>query len=73
MLEDKEQIRERENHRVFKQLLGTFIEEETKEKEELEEYAKDIKIIPKIYYDDFSKKMKVEFNRSEERRVGKEC
>jgi len=61
MLEDKEQIRERENHRVFKQLLGTFIEEETKEKEELEEYAKDIKIIPKIYYDDFSKKMKVEF------------
>ena len=48
MLEDKEQIRERENHRVFKQLLGTFIEEETKEKEELEEYAKDIKIIPKI-------------------------
>lgn len=61
MLENQEQIRERENHRVFKQLLGTFIEEEHITKEEPVEYARNIKIIPKIYYDDFNKRMKVEF------------
>lgn len=61
MLENQEQIRERENHRVFKQLLGTFIEEENITKEEPVEYAQNIKIIPKIYYDDFNKRMKIEF------------
>lgn len=61
MLENQEQIRERENHRVFKQLLGTFIENDYTTKEESVEYAQNIKIIPKIYYDDFNKRMKVEF------------
>lgn len=60
MLKDQEQIRKKENHRVFKQLLGTFIEEEIGE-EEKAEYAKNINIIPKIYYDDFQKRMKIEF------------
>ena len=27
MLENREQIREKENHRVFKQLLGSFMQE----------------------------------------------
>lgn len=61
MLENQEQIREKENHRVFKQLLGTFINEENITKEEPVEYAQNIKIIPKIYYDDFHKRMKVDF------------
>lgn len=61
MLENQEQIRERENHRVFKQLLGTFIETNYTTKEEPVEYAQNIKIIPKIYYDDFNKRMKIEF------------
>ena len=63
MLEDKEQIREKENHRVFKQLLNTFIQNEQilEKNEEITEYAQNIKIVPKIYYDDFSKKMKAEF------------
>lgn len=62
MLENQDQIREKENHRVFKQLLNTFIKDEYEnEKEENIEYAQNIKIIPKIYYDDFNKKMKIEF------------
>lgn len=61
MLENQEEIRERENHRVFKQLLSTFVENDYIAKEETTEYAQNIKIIPKIYYDDFNKRMKVEF------------
>lgn len=61
MLENQEQIREKENHRVFKQLLGSFMQENDEKKEEILEYARNINIIPKIYYDDFNKKMKVEF------------
>ncbi|MCI9247038.1 MAG: hypothetical protein HFJ30_08045 [Clostridia bacterium] len=61
MLENREQIREKENHRVFKQLLGSFMQEEEETKQEQIEYAKNIQIIPKIYYDDFQKKMKIEF------------
>ncbi len=60
MLEDQEQIRKKENHRVFKQLLSTFIEEQAQEKEQLE-YAKNINIIPKIYYDEIQKIKKIEF------------
>ena len=61
MLENREQIREKENHRVFKQLLSSFMQEEEETKQEQIEYAKNIQIIPKIYYDDFQKKMKIEF------------
>ena len=61
MLENQEQIREKENHRVFKQLLGSFMQENDEKKEEILEYARNINIVPKIYYDDFNKKMKVEF------------
>lgn len=61
MLENQEQIRKKENHRVFKQLLNTFIEEKDNTKKEPVEYAKNIKILPKIYYDDFNKRMKIEF------------
>ena len=48
MLENQEEIRERENHRVFKQLLSTFVENDYIAKEETTEYAQNIKIIPKI-------------------------
>lgn len=61
MLNNQEQIREKENHRVFKQLLNTFASEDYTNKKEMTEYAQNIKIIPKIYYDDFNKRMKVEF------------
>lgn len=61
MLENQEKIRERENHRVFKQLLSSFMQEEYEKKEDNIEHAQNINIIPKIYYDDFKKKMKVEF------------
>ena len=61
MLENREQIREKENQRVFKQLLSSFMQEEEETKQEQIEYAKNIQIIPKIYYDDFQKKMKIEF------------
>ena len=61
MLENREQIREKENHRVFKQLLSSFMQEEEETKQEQIEYAKNIQIIPKIYYDDFQKKIKIEF------------
>ena len=61
MLKNQEQIREKENHRVFKQLLGSFMKEDDFIKQEKVEYARNINIIPKIFYDDFNKKMKVEF------------
>lgn len=61
MLENREQIRAKENHRVFKQLLSSFMQEEDEKKEEAIEYAQNIHMIPKIYYDDFNKKMKIEF------------
>ena len=54
MLKDQEQIREKENHRVFKQLLGSFMQENDENKIEQSEYAQNINIIPKIYYDDFN-------------------
>lgn len=60
MLDEQEQIRIKENHRVFKQLLSTFIDDDNSEEKEEVEYAKNIKMIPKIYYDDFKKRMKVE-------------
>ena len=49
MLEEKEKIREKENHRVFKQLLSTFMEDENNTKSENEEIAKNIKIVPKFF------------------------
>ena len=62
MSKEQEQIRERENHRVFKQLLTTFIQNEAEIKsEDNVEYAKNIKLIPKIFYNEFSKQLKVEF------------
>ena len=63
MLKNREEIREKENHRVFKQLLNTFIkkEQENLNKLEDEEYAKNVKVIPKIYYNEFTKQLKVEF------------
>ncbi len=62
MLENQDEIREKENHRVFKQLLNTFMKEEyNNEKKENIEYAQNIKIIPKMYFDDFNKRMKIEF------------
>ena len=61
MLEDREQIRAKENHRVFKQLLGSFMQKDDDEKEEAVQYAQNVHIIPKIYYDDFQKRMKVDF------------
>lgn len=61
MLEDREQIRAKENHRVFKQLLSSFMQEADEKKDETIEYAQNIHIIPKIYYDDFNKRMKIEF------------
>ena len=61
MLEEKEKIREKENHRVFKQLLSTFMEDENNAKKENEEIAKNIKIVPKFFYDSFKKQLRVEF------------
>ena len=63
MLKNREEIREKENHRVFKQLLNTFIkkEQENLNKLEDEEYAKNVKVIPKVYYNEFTKQLKVEF------------
>ena len=64
MLKNQEEIRSRENHRVFKQLLNTFmpISEETKQENKIaEEYAQNVKIIPKIFYNEFTKQLKVEF------------
>ena len=64
MLKDQKEIREKENHRVFKQLLNTFIKDETKQtksEEAKEEYAENVQIIPKIFYNEFTKQLKVEF------------
>ena len=64
MLKNQEEIRNRENHRVFKQLLNTFmpITEVTKQENKIaEEYAQNVKIIPKIFYNEFTKQLKVEF------------
>ncbi len=64
MLENQKQIREKENHRVYKQLLNTFLQTEQDEltkKEGKDSCAKNIKIIPKVYYNEFTKALKVEF------------
>lgn len=64
MLKNSEEIREKENHRVFKQLLTTFVQNEQEElskSDEKQEYAQNIKIIPKIFYNEFTKQLKVEF------------
>lgn len=64
MLKNQEEIRNRENHRVFKQLLNTFIpitEVTKQENKTAEEYAQNVKIIPKIFYNEFTKQLKVEF------------
>ena len=61
MLEEKEKIREKENHRVFKQLLSTFLEREDVAQNETESISKNIRIVPKFFYDNFKKQLKVEF------------
>ncbi|MBR1802435.1 MAG: DEAD/DEAH box helicase [Clostridia bacterium] len=63
MVSDNNEIRERENHRVFKQLLTTFLpQEETNSKQENEAHLDtDIQIIPKVFYNEFKKQLKVEF------------
>ena len=64
MLKDQKEIREKENHRVFKQLLNTFAKlpkSETKIEENKEEYAQNVQIVPKIFYNEFTKQLKVEF------------
>lgn len=61
MLEEKEKIREKENHRVFKQLLSTFLESEDVAQNETESISKNIRIVPKFFYDNFKKQLKVEF------------
>ncbi len=64
MLKDQNEIREKENHRVFKQLLNTFIQTEQEEFTKVdnkETYAQNVKIIPKIFYNEFTKQLKVEF------------
>ena len=52
MLKDQKEIREKENHRVFKQLLNTFAKlpkSETQIEENKEEYAQNVQIVPKIF------------------------
>ncbi len=64
MLKDQNEIREKENHRVFKQLLNTFVssqKNETKAEENQEEYVQNVQIIPKIFYNEFTKQLKIEF------------
>lgn len=62
MLKDQNEIREKENHRVFKQLLNTFTEQQNTEiQTNEEECAKNVQIIPKIFYNEFTKQLKVEF------------
>ena len=61
MLENQNIIREKENHRVFKQLLNTFIESENKTKTTEDNISKNIRIVPKFFYDQFNKQLKVEF------------
>ena len=61
MLEEKDNFRVKENHRVFKQLLNTFIQSENTNKNEEENTSKNIKIVPKFFYDSFKKQLRVEF------------
>lgn len=63
MLSDKNDIREKENHRVFRQLLNTFLGQEENDSKRKEEGTldKEIKIVPKIFYNEFSKQLKIEF------------
>ena len=62
MLKNQEEIRERENHRVFKQLLNDFVKVESEHSNSQKvEYAQEVKIIPKIFYNEFTKQLKVEF------------
>ena len=61
MLENQNIYREKENHRVFKQLLNTFMKDEDKTIVTEENPSKDIRIVPKFYYDNFNKKLKIEF------------
>ena len=61
MLEKEENFKEKENHRVFKQLLNNFIQSEQSSKIEEENISKNIKIVPKFFYDNFKKQLKVEF------------
>ncbi|MGN1269675.1 MAG: DEAD/DEAH box helicase [Clostridia bacterium] len=61
MLENQNIFREKENHRVFKQLLNTFIESENKTQTTEENVSKNIRIVPKFFYDQFNKQLKVEF------------
>ncbi len=61
MLEKEENFKEKENHRVFKQLLNNFMQSEQSSKFEEENISKNIKIVPKFFYDNFKKQLKVEF------------
>ena len=63
MLSDKNDIKERENHRVFRQLLNTFLgqEENTSKRKKEENLDTEIEIVPKVFYNEFTKQLKVEF------------
>ena len=61
MLNKEENFKEKENHRVFKQLLNNFMQSEQSSKIEEENISKNIKIVPKFFYDNFKKQLKVEF------------
>ncbi len=64
MSKEQNEIREKENHRVFKQLLNTFTkveEKELKKEDNKVEYAKNVQITPKVFYNKFTKQLKVEF------------
>ena len=61
MIEKKENFKEKENHRVFRQLLTTFIESENANQNNNENISQNIKIVPKFFYDTFRKQLKVEF------------
>ena len=63
MLKNRDEIREKENHRVFKQLLGTFMQQENagSGNETIEEHTQNVKILPKVFYNEFTKQLKVEF------------
>ncbi len=60
MLRNQEEIREKENHRVFKQLLNAFLPSQ-EEKQVKEECTQNVKVVPKIFYNEFTKQLKVEF------------
>ena len=48
MLEKEENFKEKENHRVFKQLLNNFIQSEQSSKIEEENISKNIKSIMRV-------------------------